>query len=774
VTEVTADGRPVAALVHDAALLGEPAVREVAGGFALMALENQRLDAELRSSLRELRESRARMLHAVDHERRRIERDLHDGAQQRLVALRVGLQLATETVVDDPDAAMSQLTKLGTAVEKILDEVRALARGVYPPLLADQGLAAALRAATQDSPVRTTVRAGAVARYSQQIESAVYFCCLEALQNAAKHAQASSIVLTLSEDDELEFSVHDDGRGFEPTREGGAGLENMRDRIVALGGHLSVASAPGEGTLVSGTVPIGLAQLTPDVEMLFRRATDALEDSFAILRALRDSNGNVIDFAIEHLNDAACRSTGRRREQQIGRALGHLDREYLGSDLFAWHRQALETDGPSTLEDVTYERRPGGRRLLEGHELHAAPLGGGRLAVHWRDITERKRNERELSLQAAVLTRASEGVCLVRSADGVIVYANPRAAETYGYAEEELGGRRFAELIWEDRPGGAERRAAEILARVAALGETSFEVRCRRRDGRAIWVEAHTASFEDPDHGAVWVVVQQDVTARHEAQEALELSEQRFRSAIAGVPIVLFTMDRDLRYTWVFNGETGIHGDEGAVGRTDAEIFGREVGHTLTRVNSAALAGAPIQTEVEVDLPHGPTIFELSVEPLRDEDGRVVGVAGAAYDVSLRGRDKRLDGLFERSPLPTAILGADRRFVETNGAFRKLLGYLPQELERMTLGDVSHPDENTADAGVTGRRFARHGSERRAQYRLITKSGEIVTSSLLAFPLGARGEAPGGFVGLILQTPQPSPRSLRHRGVGKPASPSNA
>jgi signal transduction histidine kinase len=529
VTEIAAGGRPLAALVHDAAHVGEPAVREVAGGFALMALENQRLDAELHLSLRELQESRARMLNAVDEERQRIERDLHDGAQQRLVALRVALQLAAETAISNPRRTTELLDKLGTDVEQILDEVRALARGVYPPLLADHGIGPALQAAANEGPLRTRVHYGGLGRYSQRIESAVYFCCLEALQNAAKHAEAESAVVALAETEELHFQVSDDGHGFEVPREGGAGLENMRDRIAALGGRLTIESAPGRGTRVRGTVPIGMARLTPDVELLFRRATDALDDSFAIIRALRDSNGGVIDFVVEHVNDAACRSTGRKREAQVGRTLGSMDPEYLRSELFDWHLHALEAGRPSALDEVVYERTETGRRLREASEVRAAPVGAGRLAVSWKDITEHDRAERELS-------------------------------------------------------------------------------------------------------------------PRGEAHDALERSELRFRAAVSGAPMVLFTMDRDLRYTWVFSSQSGIYGEEGPLGKTDEELFGPEVGRTLSRINREALAGQPVVREVQLGLPDGPASFELTVQPLPDESGKVIGVAGAAYELAPDGGGGRPRG----------------------------------------------------------------------------------------------------------------------------------
>jgi signal transduction histidine kinase len=616
IIEVKVRGRPLAALVHDAAHVVEPSVGEVASGFALMALENMRLHAELRSSLRELRESRSRILTAVDFERQRIERDLHDGAQQRLVALRVGLELVTETAEQDPQAARKLLDKLAADVESTLDDVRSLARGVYPPLLADHGIGEALRMAARGSSLPTTVRSRGLGRYSQQIESAVYFTCLEALQNAAKHSGASGATVTLSGGDELRFEVKDDGSGFPHLRTRGAGLQHMRDRIVSLGGRLTIESTAGHGTRVRGMIPVGFAQLTPDVEHLFQQATDALEDSFGIYRAVRDSSGQVVDFAVEHLNDAACRDAGRSREAQIGRTLGYLRPGYLQSDLFEWHRQALDAEGPSSLEDASYARGPGGRTLRKAYEVRAVPVGGGRLAVTWREITERKREENELLLQSAILERATEGVCLIRAADGSIVYSNPRF-------EEMFGDSRFS---WGDQ-----------------LGEGTFTQPMQRQDGPEFWVETDVTAFEHPDYGKVWVLLHRDVTARKEAQEALRLSEEQIRQAVEGSPLVLYTMDRALRYTWVLNPQAGLNGGS-VIGRTDEELFGREVGRELSRVNRRALSGIPVRARVEFDLESGTAAAEMSVAPLRFE-GRVVGVAGVAYDLTDRERGRRFQSI---------------------------------------------------------------------------------------------------------------------------------
>jgi PAS domain-containing protein len=462
-----------------------------------------RLHAELRSSLRDLRESRARILSAVDFERQRIERDLHDGAQQRLVALRVGLEVVSETVESNPEASLELLAKLAVDVESTLDDVRSLARGVYPPLLADHGIGEALRMAARASSLPTTVRSRGLGRYSQQIESAVYFTSLEALQNAAKHSGASKVTVTLSGGDELRFEVADNGAGFPYPRTRGAGLQHMRDRIVSLGGRLTVESTPGEGTRVAGTIPVGFAQLTPDVEHLFQQATDALEDCFAIYKAVCDSSGEVVDFAVEHLNDAACRDNDRSRESQIGRTLGYLRPGYLQSDLFEWHRKALDAEGPSSLEEASYDRGPAGRALRKAYEVRAVPVGGGRLALTWREITDRKRAENELLLQSAILERATEGVCLIRAADGAIIYSNPRFEEMFGEAA----------FSWDDQ-----------------LGEGTFTQPVTREDGSEFWSETDVTAFEHPDYGTVWVLVHRDVTARERAQEVLKLSEERVRS----------------------------------------------------------------------------------------------------------------------------------------------------------------------------------------------------------------------------------------------------
>jgi signal transduction histidine kinase len=221
----------------------------------------QRSLERLRRSHDELQASRARIVAAADAERRRIERDLHDGAQQHLTSLAVKLLLAATLAGPDSELA-GLLEDLGAELKDTAQELRNLVHGIYPPLLRDNGLAAALSDAARLCTLPTTVRAASLGRYPADIEAAVYFCCLEALQNAGKHAgERATIRLRVREDPgTLAFEVIDDGAGFDTRDHGiGAGLRNMADRMGAFGGRLLVESAPGEGTRVTGAVPVPVA-----------------------------------------------------------------------------------------------------------------------------------------------------------------------------------------------------------------------------------------------------------------------------------------------------------------------------------------------------------------------------------------------------------------------------------------------------------------------------------------------------------------------------------
>ncbi|MGH2838899.1 MAG: sensor histidine kinase [Thermoleophilaceae bacterium] len=256
-SEIRDGNRIVAGIVHDAALSGQREFIQAVSSYALVALENRRLTAKVELSLREVRKSRARILASADRERRRLERDLHDGAQQRLVALRIQIELAEELVARDPERGIAKLHALGEDVGETLDQIRELAHGVYPSLLADRGLAEALRGVSQRLPVEFRLHAAEIGRHPAEVESAVYFCCLEAVQNATKHAADANLVeITLSDGDALRFEVRDDGAGFDGEVAEGAGLTNMRDRLAAVGGELEITSATGQGTVLTGTVPL--------------------------------------------------------------------------------------------------------------------------------------------------------------------------------------------------------------------------------------------------------------------------------------------------------------------------------------------------------------------------------------------------------------------------------------------------------------------------------------------------------------------------------------
>jgi signal transduction histidine kinase len=234
----------------------EKLVNDLAHQAALI-LRNTTLAADLRAHVEELRESRQRLVRAQDEERRRLERNLHDGAQQNLVALKVKLSLAESMLAKDPVAAKRKLGELKSDADEALETLRDLARGIYPPLLAEQGLRAAMEAQARRAAVPVTVEAGGLSRHAQDVEAAVYFCVLEALQNAQKHAHTPTVTVRLSESDgRLRFSVRDEGRGFDAGSAHGSGLQNMRDRVDALGGRLEVVSAAGAGTEVRGALPV--------------------------------------------------------------------------------------------------------------------------------------------------------------------------------------------------------------------------------------------------------------------------------------------------------------------------------------------------------------------------------------------------------------------------------------------------------------------------------------------------------------------------------------
>jgi signal transduction histidine kinase len=256
-TVVERAGEPIAALVHDPALAEETELVQSVCAAAALTLENARLQAELRARLAELQASRARLVEATETERRRIERDLHDGTQQRLVSIAMALGLAESKLAVDRPAVEPVLREARDALSVALAELRELTQGIRPAILVERGLAAALddlarRAAL---PVRFDVSVGG--RLPERVEGAAYFVASEALANAAKHSHASDVRLAASrEDGVLVLEVDDDGIGGAAAGRG-SGLRGLADRVEALGGRLTVSSPPGRGTRLRAEIPCG-------------------------------------------------------------------------------------------------------------------------------------------------------------------------------------------------------------------------------------------------------------------------------------------------------------------------------------------------------------------------------------------------------------------------------------------------------------------------------------------------------------------------------------
>jgi signal transduction histidine kinase len=272
---VDADGRPVdvvpgaagvthlddgraTALLHDAALDDEPELLRAVGAAARMALENERLRAEIRAQLEEVRASRQRIVEAGDAERRRVERNLHDGAQQRLLTLSLSLRLTLERLGPNADPALKgELDQAAAEASTAVEELRELGRGIHPAVLTGSGLAAALDALAERSTVPVTVEAGSNGRLPEPVEATAYFVVSEALANCQRHANATAVrVATHRSGDTLVVTVRDDGVGGADAA-AGSGLTGLQDRVAAVGGRLTVTSPPGGGTTVSAEIPCG-------------------------------------------------------------------------------------------------------------------------------------------------------------------------------------------------------------------------------------------------------------------------------------------------------------------------------------------------------------------------------------------------------------------------------------------------------------------------------------------------------------------------------------
>jgi signal transduction histidine kinase len=255
VTKVEREGECVAAIVHDGTLPHMRGHVEAVGAAAALALDNERLDAELRAKIDELRASRERMLRIGLEERRRLERDLHDGAQQRLVSMALNIRLARAKLNEDPLAAEQLLASAGSELESALEELRELARGIHPAVLTDRGLATALETLANRAPVPVELGDLPDERLPEAVELAAYFVVAEALTNVAKYSEASHATVQVERDNgRVLVEVADDGvGGADPDR--GTGLRGLADRLAVLEGRLEVDSEQGHGTTVRARIP---------------------------------------------------------------------------------------------------------------------------------------------------------------------------------------------------------------------------------------------------------------------------------------------------------------------------------------------------------------------------------------------------------------------------------------------------------------------------------------------------------------------------------------
>ena len=256
-TMVDRQGERIAALIHDASLADEQELIKAVGAAASLALENERLDAQLYAKLEELQQSRARIVESSDATRRRIERDLHDGAQQRLVSLALTLRLARSGLRNEPEGAERLLESASRELDLALAELRELARGIHPAVLSERGLGAALDGVAERAPIPVELVSTPTERLPEQLEAAAYFVVAEAVTNVAKYAEATHATVSVERNDGVVVvQVDDDGRGgADPSK--GSGLRGLADRVSALSGRLEVTSEPGQGTTVRATIPCG-------------------------------------------------------------------------------------------------------------------------------------------------------------------------------------------------------------------------------------------------------------------------------------------------------------------------------------------------------------------------------------------------------------------------------------------------------------------------------------------------------------------------------------
>jgi signal transduction histidine kinase len=256
VTPIERDGEPIAALLHDPALSGDPDLLRSAVAATRLAVENERLAAEVQAQLEEVRASRARIVEAGDVERRRVERNLHDGAQQHLLGLSLGMRRLRTELRDEVDATtLADVDLLVDGMKEAIDELRELARGIHPAILSEEGIAGAVASLADRSPVPVTIDHLPEGRFSEALEATVYYVAAECLTNAAKYANATRVILAIdAQHGWLHVEVADNGVGGASPADG-SGLSGLLDRVEAVGGHLTIESPAGRGTLVRAEVP---------------------------------------------------------------------------------------------------------------------------------------------------------------------------------------------------------------------------------------------------------------------------------------------------------------------------------------------------------------------------------------------------------------------------------------------------------------------------------------------------------------------------------------
>jgi signal transduction histidine kinase len=257
VTPIERAGERVAALVHDPAVLQDPELLRTAVAATRLAVENERLQAEVRAQLEEVHSSRARIVEAGDAERQRVERNLHDGAQQRLVTMSLSLRQLRDSLPEDAPASLaSSVDGLLAESKRAIDELRELARGIHPAILTEEGVGAAIESLAERSAVPVTIERGPQRRFPDAIEATAYFVVAEALSNVAKYASASRATVVISEEaGTLHVEVADDGIGGADIQMG-TGLRGLVDRVAAVGGRITVESPAGVGTMVRAEVPV--------------------------------------------------------------------------------------------------------------------------------------------------------------------------------------------------------------------------------------------------------------------------------------------------------------------------------------------------------------------------------------------------------------------------------------------------------------------------------------------------------------------------------------